>query len=32
VAGNCLIVIEEERGDVTPGETVLVEPFGDLHA
>ena len=32
VAGNCLIVIEEERGDVKPGETVLVEPFGDLHA
>lgn len=31
VAGNCLIVIEEERGDVTPGETILVEPFGDLH-
>ncbi len=32
VAGNCLVVIEEERGDVNPGETVLVEPFGDLHA
>jgi molybdopterin molybdotransferase len=29
VAGNCLIVLEEERGDVAPGETVLVEPFGD---
>jgi molybdopterin molybdotransferase len=28
VAGNCLIVLEEERGDVAPGETVLVEPFG----
>ncbi len=26
-AGNCLIVLPEERGDVTPGETVLVEPF-----
>ncbi len=26
-AGNCLIVLEEERGDVAPGETVLVEPF-----
>ncbi|MBI2152643.1 MAG: molybdopterin molybdotransferase MoeA [Candidatus Rokubacteria bacterium] len=32
VAGNCLIVIEEERGDVKPGEIVLVEPFGDPHA
>ncbi len=27
VAGNCLIVLEEERGDVAPGETVRVEPF-----
>ena len=27
VAGNCLIVLEEERGDVTAGETVAVEPF-----
>lgn len=27
VAANCLIVIEEERGDVKPGETVFVEPF-----
>jgi len=27
VAGNCLIVLEEERGDVQPGETVTVEPF-----
>jgi molybdopterin molybdotransferase len=27
VAANCLIVLEEERGDVNPGETVLVEPF-----
>jgi molybdopterin molybdotransferase len=25
---NCLIVFEEERGDVTAGETVWVEPFG----
>jgi molybdopterin molybdotransferase len=24
---NCLIVLEEERGDVTAGETVWVEPF-----
>ncbi len=30
VAANCLIVIEEERGDVKPGETVLVEPFGSF--
>jgi molybdopterin molybdotransferase len=27
VAGNCLIVLEEDRGDVAPGERVLVEPF-----
>ena len=27
VAGNCLIVLEEDRGDVAAGETVLVEPF-----
>jgi molybdopterin molybdotransferase len=27
VAGNCLIVLDEERGDVSPGETVTVEPF-----
>jgi molybdopterin molybdotransferase len=27
VAANCLIVLEEERGDVEPGETVLVEPL-----
>jgi molybdopterin molybdotransferase len=27
VAGNCLIVLEEERGDVATGEKVLVEPF-----
>jgi molybdopterin molybdotransferase len=25
---NCLIVFEEERGDVAAGETVWVEPFG----
>jgi molybdopterin molybdotransferase len=29
VAGNCLIVLEEERGDVAAGEAVLVEPFVD---
>jgi molybdopterin molybdotransferase len=27
VAGNCLVVIEEDRGDVEPGDMVLVEPF-----
>lgn len=27
VTGNCLIVLEEERGDVLTGERVLVEPF-----
>ncbi|MBI4247010.1 MAG: molybdopterin molybdotransferase MoeA [Candidatus Rokubacteria bacterium] len=27
VAGNCFIVLEEDRGDVAAGETVLVEPF-----
>jgi len=27
VAGNCLIVLEEERGDVAAGEPVTVEPF-----
>ena len=27
VAGNCLIVLEEDRGDVAAGETVGVEPF-----
>ncbi len=26
-AGNCLIVLEEERGDVKAGDTVMVEPF-----
>jgi len=29
VAGNCFIVLDEERGDVAPGELVLVEPFTD---
>jgi molybdopterin molybdotransferase len=29
VAGNCLIVLEEERGDVAAGEIVTVEPFVD---
>ncbi len=32
VAANCLVILEEPRGDVKPGETVLVEPFGALHA
>jgi molybdopterin molybdotransferase len=27
VAANCLVILEEARGDVKPGETVLVEPF-----
>jgi len=27
VMANCLIIVEEARGDVKPGETVLVEPF-----
>jgi molybdopterin molybdotransferase len=27
VAANCLIILEEDRGDVTPGEPVLVEPL-----
>jgi molybdopterin molybdotransferase len=27
VSANCLVILEEERGDVAPGETVLVEPF-----
>ncbi|MGH7392730.1 MAG: molybdopterin molybdotransferase MoeA [Candidatus Rokuibacteriota bacterium] len=27
VAGNCLIVLDEERGDVAPGETVPIEPL-----
>jgi molybdopterin molybdotransferase len=29
VAGNCLIVLEEDRADVAAGELVLVEPFTD---
>ena len=29
VAGNCFIVLEEDRGEVAPGELVLVEPFVD---
>src|SRR5918996_1664135 len=29
VAGNCLIVLEEDRGDVAAGETVIVEPFAE---
>ena len=29
VAGNCLIVLEEDRGDVAAGEIVMVEPFGE---
>jgi molybdopterin molybdotransferase len=29
VAGNCLIILEEERGDVAAGEMVIVEPFPD---
>jgi molybdopterin molybdotransferase len=28
VVGNCLIVLEEDRGDVAAGETVMVEPLG----
>jgi molybdopterin molybdotransferase len=27
VVGNCLIVLDEDRGDVAAGERVLVEPF-----
>jgi molybdopterin molybdotransferase len=27
VVGNCLVILDEERGDVTPGELVEVEPF-----
>ncbi len=29
VTGNCLIVLDEARGDVAPGEMVEVEPFGE---
>jgi molybdopterin molybdotransferase len=27
VTANCLIILEEDRGDIQPGEPVLVEPF-----
>jgi len=27
VAGNCLIILDEERGDVAPGEVVAIEPL-----
>jgi molybdopterin molybdotransferase len=27
VTANCLIILEEERGDIQAGERVLVEPF-----
>jgi molybdopterin molybdotransferase len=27
VAGNCLVILDEDRGDVAPGEVVTVEPF-----
>ena len=30
VMGNCLIVLEEDRGDVAAGELVTVEPFAEL--
>ena len=29
VTGNCLIVLEEDRGDVAAGERVTVEPFAE---
>ncbi|HSE95958.1 MAG TPA: gephyrin-like molybdotransferase Glp, partial [Methylomirabilota bacterium] len=29
VEANCLIVLDESRGDVAPGEPVTVEPLGD---
>jgi molybdopterin molybdotransferase len=29
VTGNCLIVLEEDRGDVAAGDMVLVEPFAE---
>ena len=29
-AANCFVVIEEERGDVSAGETLWVEPFQPL--
>jgi molybdopterin molybdotransferase len=30
VAANCLIEIGDARGDVAPGETVTLQPFGEL--
>ena len=30
VKSNCFIVLEQERGNVTAGETVTIEPFNDL--
>jgi len=27
VAGNCLIILEEDRSDVAAGDLVTVEPF-----
>ncbi|PJG86384.1 molybdopterin molybdotransferase MoeA [Conservatibacter flavescens] len=30
VASNCFIVLERERGNVSAGETVTIEPFSDL--
>jgi molybdopterin molybdotransferase len=27
VTGNCLIILDEDRGDVAAGEVVAVEPF-----
>ena len=27
VVGNCLVILDEDRGDVSPGELVEVEPF-----
>ncbi len=30
VKSNCFIVLEAERGNVTAGETVMIEPFNDL--
>ena len=32
VAGNCFVVLDEERGDVAAGERVTVEPFDALWA
>lgn len=30
VESNCFIILERERGNVEAGETVTIEPFGDL--